>query len=389
MKRKSVKERHKSRDFATAAKKIGLKYPKRDTDSFQKNAFSEEIVQLLALQDVARGSEYARDSIQEYRAPREASKYKLGGNLPGDNTLYPTDPQISLSGVVTGPDLSGVGYTPFGVVPKVATRPVGQVATPKIGLPTSPLAGLPNATAGAGNTESKGTIYDPLLIGKGAEFLGKAAMLIGGPDKVSPEFNPYESSVRKLMASRSGNLDAARNETLSQQNAAMADTAGISNSSVRQALGQNIRSQGMANLSNVALQNQQMNNSYRAEEAQTLGSLGQQRVGAVNYAEQLNNQSKVGYQQSLQNMIESVGGIGQKLTDYRANIAQQNLLASALSTSDFQFGDVANIIQDAVKMRKIDPDKAIQIINSSKGKSKALINTEIEQAVKDFNKGFN
>ena len=385
MKRKSVQERYKSKDFATAAKKIGLKYPNRDTDSFQRNAFSEEVSQLIALQDKARTTEYALNSIQTYRTPREVSKYKLGGTLPTDNTVLTTDPTVQLSGIVSGPDLSGVNYTSFGAVPKIPNREIALTA-PKIGLPASPLNTNSSGSAGSATPGQSGTIYDPLIVGKGLEFLGKSAMLVGGYDKESPQYNPYESSIRKLMSGRSANLDAAQNNILSQQNTAMANTTGISNSSVRQALGQNIVSEGMNALSNVALQAQGMNNNYRGEEAQSLGALGQQRVAANQYTDQLNNQSKVGYQMSLQNMIESVGGIGQKLTDYRAGIAQQNLLASALSTTDFQFGDVANIIQDAVKMKKIDPDQAIQIVQNSKGKSKSAINAEIEAAIANFNK---
>lgn len=416
----TVKSKFSGMSFSEAARMIGKRFPNRDTDPIAANGFMSEIGSLIRLQDVARQKEMAFQSIDKYRKPANASEYGDGGVLkygPGGG-LNPIDPNqfvgnpINLSGIVTGPDLSGVSYQPFGITPKIVDggnspkngvgsfyplpnvlgKGVQSITAPKLSDRLAALDVSPTATvSNSDNTStdaSGNNIYNPLIIGKSAEMLGKLALLAGGAKQVSPEYNVYEDKVRQLMASRSFNNDATRNDILAQQNTARANTAGLSSEAVRQALQTNVSNQGMQSLANNNIAMQGQNNAYAADYAQTLNNLGQQRAQANNYAEQLNNQSSGSYQQSLDNLFQSVGNVGQRLTDYNANIAQQNLLASALSTTDFQFGDVANLIKDAVNMRQIDPSAAIQIINNSKGKGRETVISEIEAAVNAFKNSF-
>lgn len=412
-KNKHVGEKYSGYSFATAASKIGKKYPDRDFNSIQQNSFLREVSALIELQNVARSKQVAMDTIKDNRKPTNPSEYGFGTPPFGlDPTTmkkafgYPTTTPGQFDNILT-PDMSRNAFdssmvpaTPYGAPsPTIASRANANIAnvTKNFGanfqLPESPLAPMMEEGASTGGTDPKSNflkdnIYAPLAIGKGVEFLGKAAMTLSGASKVSPEFNPYETQIRGMMQERSFNNDFARNAILSQQNAAKANVAGIANPAVAQALLQNTYSQGMTALARNEADMQQGRNALAGDTAQTLNNLGQQRVGARNYAENLNEQGLATQQMSLQNLLSTVGGAGQKLTDYRAGIAQQSLLASALSTNDFQFGDVASIIKDAVSMRRINPDDAIQIIQGSKGKDKAAVLSEVEAAVNKFRQSF-
>jgi hypothetical protein len=151
----------------------------------------------------------------------------------------------------------------------------------------------------------------------------------------------------------------------------LVNTGNVRSEAVRQSLAQNIINSAQGNLANTSVQQQQINNGYRGEEAQTLNSLGTQRVQANNYAEQLNQQSKGNYQLGLQNMLETAGNLGQTGTDYRANIAQQNILASALETSNFKFGDAKEILNKAASGAKLELDDFIKLAEDNGYDAKA------------------
>lgn len=413
MKKKSVRSRYSGFSFASAASKIGKKYKDRDVDSIAKNSFLHEISSLIALQDVSRAKEVALDTIKDNRKPTNPSKYGWGTPPFGldPNTMksvfgYPTTKPGQFDNILN-PDMSRNAFDPSQVPsgsigspsPTIASRSNTNIAkitgnfASNFKLPESPLAGV-EADAGAGkggggNSFLKDNIYAPLAIGKGLEFLGKTAMTLSGASKVDPEYNPYESQIRTTMASRGFNNDAVRNAILSQQNAANSQISGIGNASVQAAMRQNMYSGGIQRLAESEMAMQSGRNNLKSEYAQTLNNLGQQQVQARNYAEQLNEQGQATQQMSLQNLLETVGGAGQRLTDYRAGIAQQSLLASALSTSDFQFGDISTLLKDAINMRRIDPNKAIEIIQNSKGKSKASVADEVEKAMNDFRNAYN
>ena len=56
--------------------------------------------------------------------------------------------------------------------------------------------------------------YGALAAGKGVELLGKSAMLLGGYDKVSPNYNPYEQQALNLMRSQGIDTEAVKNKIL-------------------------------------------------------------------------------------------------------------------------------------------------------------------------------
>ncbi len=385
-KRQSIASRYSGLSYASAAKKISDKYKERDTDPIAQRSFMMEMEQLMRMQELQKLSEISAEKISSNRTQRPASKMDPGGWLPMQSKPLPVLPLNSgIFGMPgqrsTSEMLSDVGHKPFldlrqgnwnaGVVGQRSTSEmlmdIGDTdpTSTLLKSSTKPFVQNPYLTKDGRAPETAPTkgssMFLPLALGKGAEFAGKLAMAASGYDKVSPEYNPYESEIRRNMSSRGISLDSAKNAILSNQNAAAAGAAGMTSMPVRQALLQNTYRQGMDALSGTSLQQQQINNQYKADSAQMLNNLGSQKVQANQYAEQLNNQSKAGYQMGLQSMLESVGGIGQELTNYRAGIAQQQLLAAALQTTDFKFGDVANIISQAVQGGEITMDQLVEI----------------------------
>ena len=208
-------------------------------------------------------------------------------------------------------------------------------------------------------------IYAPVTLGKGLEFAGKLAMLASGYDKVNPEYNPYESDIRARMASRSVDMSQVKQNIASTVNQNFQQTGNVRSEAVRQALNQNTTNTAANALAQTSLQQQDMNNRYSAEYAGVLDTLGQQRVGANRYAEQLNQQAKGNYQLGLQGALETVGNVGQKLTDYRANVAQQEILTSVLTTNNFEMNSARDILSKAESGQKLSIDDFIRVAESN------------------------
>lgn len=384
MKSKSLETKYKDVSFADVSTKISKKYKNRDLNKHDQNSFLVEMRQLMMMQEKSKLAKLISETIDKYRKPVNASKYAKGGvlpkyangdSLPTDDTLITTD-NVMQSGFTPLPlpgFTKGVTQTPI-TNPPVYNANVSGTIQPTSGLPIlyAQPGGTPNIQQGVGNANSSGgtnflgdNIYAPLMLGKGVELAGKLAMLAGGYDKVAPEYNPYESDIRRKMSERNIDLGQVRQQIAGATNAGMVNTGNVRSEAVRQSLAQNIINSAQGNLANTSVQQQQINNGYRGEEAQTLNTLGQQRVQANNYAEQLNQQSKGNYQLGLQNMLETAGNAGQRITDYRANVAQQNILASVLETSNFKMGDAQEILSKANSGVKLELDDFIKLAETN------------------------
>lgn len=381
MKSKSLETKYKDVSFADVSTKISKKYKNRDLNKHDQNSFLVEMRQLMMMQEKSKLAKLITESIDKYRKPVNASKYAKGGmlpkyangdTLPTDDTLITTNtpiPPIPTLNLLKG--VKSDGTTPN---PPVYNANVSGYMQPNTGLPI--LHAQPGGTPSTVQTTNQGgggdgtnflgdNIYAPLMLGKGVELAGKLAMLAGGYDKVAPEYNPYESDIRRKMSERSIDLGQVRQQIAGATNAGMVNTGNVRSEAVRQSLAQNIINSAQGNLANTSVQQQQINNGYRGEEAQTLNTLGQQRVQANNYAEQLNQQSKGNYQLGLQNMLETAGNAGQRVTDYKANVAQQNILASVLETANFKMGDAGEIINKANSGAKLELDDFIKLAESN------------------------
>ncbi len=432
----NVVERHKGKSFAEASAAIERKYPKRETNALQQKSFLAEMAQLMVHQEGVRTKHQAakfpdggvlpgmnitpaREST--YVAPKpvpsdlmftkqqemqpgygEKLLFWLTGNSKELNTQYDAinsgvrqyNTTLAKSGLEGTPKIARIQQAPrmdLGglMIPQVAYDNIKAAAkqADKFGQSVStPTSGLtPTSGPNPIGNFLRNNIYAPVALGKGLEFLGKTAMFASGYDRVNPELNPFEGEIRSTMQGRGVNMDSVRSDIASGLNAAIETSGPVRSQAVRQALVQNASSNAMGAMANAGLQQQQMNNQYAADYASVLNNLGQQEVAARNYTEQLNNQSKVGYQTSAQNLLESIGGAGQELTNFRANLAQQQLLADTMRTTNFQMGNARNLLMQAVNGKRISVDDAIQIVQSSTGKTQGQVEQEILAAEQRMN----
>ena len=382
MKHKNIATRYKGLSFSTAATKISKKYPDRDTNAISMRSFLAETDELIKLQEVMRAKEISMESIAKNKRPFKASKFEFGGELwqQAGNLV-----NSALPGIPVSPNINWLAQQHQ--QPNSPAQPVPTIPTLNNGVtpPARPMDALganPNPNTNTTDVNpytpptKRSNIYTPVAIGKGLEFAGKAAMLAGGYDKVAPQYNPYESDIRKTMQSRGINMDAIKQQILSGQNRGIDASSNIRNESTRQALN-NATIRGSSNaLANVSMQEQQLSNQYAADYASTLNNLGGQKVAANNYAENLNNQSKAGYQMGLQNVLESVGNASGEISNLRAGMRQQGLLSEVLKTKNFELTNAEDIIKKMSAGEDVKLSDMISLISAQGGTQ--------EQAVEIF-----
>ena len=423
MKKGNTVQSLKGLSFAAAAKKVSDRYPQRDLDNIQARSFMAEMGELMKHQEMLKLKESAGKAIKNYRQPVEASAYAkkaFGGVIDpsitsGFNfdtstdwdatnpwagvmmaqasqgqTVTPTLPGLPLpspklpgkkgvaqSSLIADQDYSTMDMTGIENLP--TSNPGMNVYTPKAPVIAPPAKG--GGTSGIAPFEDwlKNNMYAPLAIGKGVEAAGKLAMLATGYDKAVPQYNPYESKIRQIMETRGVDLTSAKQDILSAENATNQQLGDVRSANVRTALQQNLTSNTAQNLARTSMQQEQIQTGLQGEYASTLNNLGQQRVSAENYAEQLTQQSKAGYQMGLQTLLESAGNAGNKITDSRASIAQQRLISSVLQTKDFKLSDPRGVLTKAIQNKEISNSDFYSI--TSAVQSGAMTQEELDAAI--------
>jgi hypothetical protein len=159
--------------------------------------------------------------------------------------------------------------------------------------------------------------YGPMGVGKGIEMLGKGAMLLGGYDRFSPNYNPYEQQALNLMRSQGIDTQAVENKILAQEEEAIGATGNVRSTAVQQALQQGINVNTADALANAELQQQQMRNQLSSQMAGALNVAGQQRVQAEDTARALTAASKASYQQNVVNLLETIGATGEEISNFK------------------------------------------------------------------------
>lgn len=385
MKTKHISQRYTGKTFAQASKKISDKYKDRDTNPLSKRSFLAEIEELVQMQEVVRAKEAAIDTLQQNRRLLKA----MGGNLPkyanagllgnpynvlgapnfanvvlpkevGSNALMfelnGTPLQVAKGELNTMPG-TGVMASPQAVTttPTATDKPItlGKSLTTMSG-DTNKLSTLvkDNINKAKAVKDSKSgflsNVMTPLAIGKGIETLGKGLMASSGYERYSPVLNPYESQSRRELEEMRFDITPVTQKLQQEQARARGSVSGIQSEAVRQSLLQNTQSEVMGRLQEAMLSGQQQENAYRQARAAGLQSLGSEQRGAREQARAMTTASKAQFQSFIGDMLGSVGQAGQEITNYRANIAQQNLLASTLGTKDFKFASAKDIINKAV-----------------------------------------
>jgi len=169
---------------------------------------------------------------------------------------------------------------------------------------------------------------------KGAEMLGHLIQVMKKPDYVKPVYNPEENKIKSLMSNRTIDMQSILNELDLQEAGAKQNIADNSSSvGTMQANLQKLNANNVNAVAKTKIAEQQANNQYRADEAQVLNNLGQQKTQAQVYAEDVNARSKGNVQNQRDKFLkESIGGLGDFLLkkDYvnKENEFQMNMLKS-------------------------------------------------------------
>lgn len=401
MKTKNVTERYKGMTFAQASKKISDKYKDRDINPMSKRSFMAEMEELVRYQEVVRASIAAVETLQENRKPLKQFGGFAEASLPmmtsiTDALLKPSSTVTSLPTVnmpAPGQTLNlGIGTsigpggnlrTYRGVTQPLPTKNLIPESLTPTSIPSFEERGLEDVRKSRIPVKGPGdsSILSPLMLGKGLELAGKTAMALMGRDRIRPELNPYESEARQELNNLRTDFGALRQQYMQQLSAARSGASNIGSEAMRQALYQNAQSNVLQGLSNAELQAQGMENQYRQARASGLQALGAETVRSRQYAEQLDTQGKATAQLGLQSIFESVGNVGQRVTDFKAGIAQQEMLANVLRTKNFKFN--TNALTNAYKEGKIDDQDFIAIITESKSEEDFDKNLQAKIAARD------
>jgi hypothetical protein len=256
----------------------------------------------------------------------------------------------------------GIGNNGNGVIPNMATDPrfgafnqsyespaftadTSNLKIPSLGGVTTP--GAQNLYNNLENpklvgTNNKGAVPSPqgMNWGKAGTFAGQVAPMVYNmikglqrPEVTRPNYNPYESNVRSLMANRRFNIDPLLTSNRTAQ--------AVSNRNIRSAA--NSRGELMSNLGasqNYRMagdaaawaQKNNMDNEYMAQQAQMDERLGSERA-RMDYMTQISNQ---------QNKAATNSFLGQGFNDLGRFAQTQQLMSNQAKNSQ----DLARIYQD-------------------------------------------
>jgi hypothetical protein len=377
MKNKSIIEQYKGMSFAEASGKISKKFKDRDFDLVQKESFETEMLALHQHQENVKKIKELGSVIKQFKNGGQLPKYAYG-NIIDDpnyqgviNNMQPG--QISMANTWASQvdeiqPIETLPIRPFGLVgpPKPFA---GQVNTQsydnKVGpgnvfnnAPGFQTLDNPNVSTpkDAPKTAQGGSAYTPALIGQGISTALNVAMLAGGYDKAAPEYNPNEAEVKRLMQSRSIDTTEQRNQILSAYNAAKSNLGNVRSANIRQALDVNMMNQTASNLAQSKMAEQQVNNQFKGEYANTLASLGQQRAQANIYAEDLNARSKGNWQSNLSAFGVSAAEAGKFFTEKRLGENHNMLMTQIMNQKYSDFGLSPEVMGRFIKGKQTNED---------------------------------
>jgi len=169
---------------------------------------------------------------------------------------------------------------------------------------------------------------------KGIEMLGHAIQAFKKPDYVKPAYNPEENAIKGTMANRKVDNQVILDAINLEENAGKQNLADNSSSvGVQNANMQKLHANAIKSIAKTKIEEQQLNNQYRGEEAIMLNTLGTQKMQAQVYAENVNAKSKANVQMQRDKFLkESIGGLGDYLLKKddvnKENNFQMNILKS-------------------------------------------------------------
>jgi hypothetical protein len=314
--------------------KISKKYANKETDFIEKASYEKEMEDLTNHQTNVRMATEMKEQLKQFKKGGTLPKYPHGGFIHD-----PTKPDglgegdFAIMNPPVPPTLASINPLDNPTVPQVSSlgtyNPVKLTVGERIGKAFSGLTSNPTTSGQTENREM--SAYTPALIGQGISTAINAGILVKGYDKVAPVDNPYESQVINNMASRGIDTTQQRNQILSAYNAAKEGLSNARSANVQQALGTNLMNVTQSNLADSKLNEQQLNNQYKADFAQTLGSLGQQKASAQVYSEDMTARNKGTWQSELSKLGTSVADSAKFFTEKNLNTINNDMLLSILN----------------------------------------------------------
>lgn len=338
MTKKNIIEKYKGMTFAQASEKIASKYKNKDTDAIERNSYEVELDALAAYQEKLKTVQQMAETVKQFKM---GGKLQYGNGTPPDGL---SEDEFGIMNPPVPPTLTSINTLDNQALPQVNTLGTNNVPQYTVGERLGKMAN--NLFGNQGNQNSGSgemNAYTPALIGQGISTALDAGLLLGGYDKVAPVENPYESQITNNMASRSIDSTQQRNQILSAYNAAKGNLGNVRSANVRNALDANLMNVTQDNLAESKLQEQQINQGYKADYANVLNNLGQQKAGARTYAEQLNTDSKSNWQSGVSELGKHLADMGLSQTTLKLNNAQQTAIANIMSQKypDFMIGEAA------------------------------------------------
>jgi hypothetical protein len=375
----NIKEKYKGLSFADIAEKIGSKYKNRDNDPIAMRSFKQEINDLKNLQEAYRLKEQLKNTTSKQAVNSDNLPMAFNGLdltkplefLTRDVQQFNVDAGNKLFDFRTQ-DLNKLSLPTLPNTTQIQT-------TTQQGTPTS-VPDIVEPTKKTGKEKLKEFMdnpYNAMTLGKGIEGLGKGLMLAGGYDKFDPITNPNQQEALDLIRSQRVNDEALRNEMIAGREAALANLSNVRSTAVQQAAQQNVFDTTTTQLGRAELQTQGLRNQLSSQMASALLQTGQQDVAAQERARQLNIASKAGYQQSLQNMLESVGATGEEITQFEQGIATNAFVSNLLATGNFELDTTC--LEDYQRGKSVSSNcikaKADSTTNTGVNRNEALAST--------------
>jgi hypothetical protein len=297
---KRLKDPEGKGSFAASAETIGKKYDKPGDDIAGRTA-KFELNRLKARNDFAK-AQIALKQSQEQDPQFPTEKYAYGGSL---NLAY-----NALSNIANGvSNVPTVSPTSLGPVNSLSMAPTARATTvplnvfnpsnvPQFGnngmnteyLQPQDIQSMNNSTQGLFNqadtaatpqAKRRAINNNHVAIGLKGAALGKAFFdSVQKPEQERLQYNPEEANVKRLMENRRVDLTSILNEIQLKANEAQRNAGNVAGSGITsQVLKQSALSNAARQSQQAALQEQQINNQYRAQEAGVVGRLGSERRG--------------------------------------------------------------------------------------------------------------
>ena len=212
-------------------------------------------------------------------------------------------------------------------------------------------------------------------------MLGHAIQAFKKPDYVKPVYNPEENAIKGTMANRKVDNQVILDAINLEENAGKQNLADNSSSvGVQNANMQKLHANAINSIAKTKIEEQQLNNQYRGEEANMLNTLGTQKMQAQVYAEDVNAKSKANVQMQRDKFLkESIGGLGDYLLKKDAVNKENNFQMNVLKQKGINFtvnDDWKSFSKAGIDIVKFDAELESE---TDKEKRKALIEKNAEK----------